>query len=394
MFKPFLFSCAVTAAVLASSLELHARGPGGGSRGGRSGSAGGRANGGRSGGARPGGGRSSGARPGGGFSGSLQTPGQFPSAPGRSNAGPRSGSLGGNFGQPGSSVRPGGLDGRSPRQAAPTASDLQNFLNPGGPRDHQPRDHQPGAYRPGDVEGRRATATETAHSHAQNHAQAHAGHWQQHAGELAHQAHHAYHANNFPYAKHWTTAHPHAAAYGWAVHGYHPLTTATWAAAAAWTGAAAAGSYAYDYPATVVYESGDVYIGGESAGSAADYSSQATSLATAGTQAVATKSEEWLPLGVFAIAPEKVGQPTALTQLAVNKAGILEGAYYDTISDSMQPIKGSVDAKTGRAAWSVGGNQKATFEASLQALTRDSGPLLLHLQGNQVQHWSLARMKQ
>jgi len=171
------------------------------------------------------------------------------------------------------------------------------------------------------------------------------------------------------------------------------MATATWAAALSWTGANASAAYAYDYPATVVYQGGDVYIAGEDAGNAATYSQQASNLAGSAAHAPAAGAEQWLPLGVFATAPGSSQHPVALTQLAVSKSGRLEGAYYNTVTDSMQPIKGSIDTTTGRAAWTVDGNQKAVFETSLEALTRDSGPLLLHIQGKQVQHWSLARMK-
>ncbi len=384
MFKHVLFSCAVGALVFASSLELYARGPGGGGRGGRSGGAsrgvrsgGGRSGGGFSGGIKTGG-LSGGVKPG-GLSGGAR-PQSLPSAPGRSNVSPLGGGAPGNFNLPATGARPGGLGDVSPRSLNPSQRDLQNFLD---------GDRSAGQHRPADVEGRRSTAA----SHLESHTHPYAQHWQQHAGSIAQQAHQAYHASNFPFASHWANAHPYAAKYGWAVHGYHPLTTATWAAAVAWTAGATSGTYSYNYPATVVYESGDVYIDGQAAGSAATYSQQATTLAATGAQAKTTAADEWLPLGVFAIAPDNVQQPIALAQLAVNKSGVIDGAYYDTISDSMQPIQGSIDAKTGRAAWSVAGNQKATFETTLQALTRDNGPLLLHLQGSQLQHWSLARMK-
>jgi len=43
--------------------------------------------------------------------------------------------------------------------------------------------------------------------------------------------------------------------------------------------------------------------------------------------------------------------------MAINKQGILRGNYTDELTEHTQPIQGSVDPKTQRAAWTVGDNK-------------------------------------
>jgi hypothetical protein len=43
-------------------------------------------------------------------------------------------------------------------------------------------------------------------------------------------------------------------------------------------------------------------------------------------------AEEWLPLGVFALAEEEKGDPTMFFQISVDRAGVINGAYSNTIT--------------------------------------------------------------
>ncbi|MFM7292517.1 MAG: hypothetical protein ACKO6B_15010 [Planctomycetia bacterium] len=91
--------------------------------------------------------------------------------------------------------------------------------------------------------------------------------------------------------------------------------------------------------------------------------------------AAAAAGEDWLPLGVFAVVPQGEaaegganGQHHNYQQLAVDRQGAIRGNFYDAISDTLQPISGTVDRDTLTASWTVGTNG-SRFTAPLRAFT-------------------------
>ena len=109
-------------------------------------------------------------------------------------------------------------------------------------------------------------------------------------------------------------------------------------------------------------------------------------------QPAAAPAEEWLPLGVFALAQEEKGDPTMFLQISVNRGGIISGAYISTMTGDQRPIAGQVDKATHRAAWRIGGNTETIFETSLANLTQDVSPVAIHFGKAQTQIWLLVRM--
>ena len=93
------------------------------------------------------------------------------------------------------------------------------------------------------------------------------------------------------------------------------------------------------------------------------------------TQAAVASTEEWLPLGVFALAQEEKGDPTMFLQISVNRAGLISGAYTSTITGDQRPIAGQVDKATQRVAWRIGDNTETIFETSLANLTARRFPV-------------------
>jgi hypothetical protein len=174
------------------------------------------------------------------------------------------------------------------------------------------------------------------------------------------------------YADHpraWQYTHPHADA--WAV--------ATFGAAATWLGITAAnGGYATD--------GGTVYTS-----DADDASEDQSGNDSPEDEQQIAAADEYLPLGVFALAPKTEKDASALVQLAVNKQGQLRGNYYDVVSGQDQPIEGTLDKKTQRAAFKVSPGGKVSFETSLASLTRDGGTITLRFENGQARQWTLAR---
>lgn len=193
--------------------------------------------------------------------------------------------------------------------------------------------------------------------------------------------------------------------YNQAWHGAHPAawTTTAWSGGTVWTptpwtavaahcGYGATTPVSYNYGTNVTCVNGAVAVNGQSVGTAEEFSQQASDLAQAGTDAQATATEKWIPLGVFAMVRNEDQHPQLILQMAINQAGVLRGNYTDEVTDNTQPIQGSVDPKTQRAAWTIGGNTSSVMEAGLANMTAGEAPALLHKNGK-TERWVLVRLK-
>ena len=112
----------------------------------------------------------------------------------------------------------------------------------------------------------------------------------------------------------------------------------------------------YDYGVNVVYQGDEVYVDGQSAATAQEYSQQAIALAnTPATQPPPPSPPEpgqqadWLPMGVWALAQEEKGDATMFFQISIDKDGVVSGAYQNVLSGEKSPISGQVDKK--RSEW-------------------------------------------
>lgn len=148
----------------------------------------------------------------------------------------------------------------------------------------------------------------------------------------------------------------------------------------------------YDYGTNITYEDNNVYVNGQDAGTIDQYYDQASELAQAGATADAPADGDWLPLGVFALTKPGQTDSVVTIQLAVNKEGIIRGNYTDTRSDTTKSIEGSVDKKTQRVAFTVGGNKSNLIETGLYNLTKDEAPALIHIGENKTEQYLLVRL--
>jgi hypothetical protein len=149
----------------------------------------------------------------------------------------------------------------------------------------------------------------------------------------------------------------------------------------------------YDYGTNVVYQDDGVYFDGEKAYSAEQYAQKATTLADTGKQANVTKDEEWLPLGVFAMAQGDENTSNHIFQLSINKDGVIRGNYYDAVTDTTSLVYGSADKKTQRAAWTVGDRKTPVYEVGLANLTLDQTTMLVHYGADRTQQFTLVRVE-
>ena len=182
-------------------------------------------------------------------------------------------------------------------------------------------------------------------------------------------------------------------------------TSATWAAVNSWWGSAYQPVY-YDYGNTIVYEGDTVYVDGQEAGTAEEYYQQASELAysrqVSEEDLSAETDEDWLPLGVFALVEDKPGEERAedeeitanmMFQLTVSKGGVIRGTFYNVLSGNAEPVQGSVDMESQRAAWTIGDNGEVVVETGISNLTEDEAPALVHFGPDRTQQMLLVRLE-
>ena len=166
------------------------------------------------------------------------------------------------------------------------------------------------------------------------------------------------------------------------------------------TGAATSEPHYYDYGVSTVYQGDTVYVDGKPAGSTKAYTEKAVTLANTvaetppPTPAKKEGSEEWLPMGVWALTQEQKGDAVMFFQLSISKQGVISGAYKNTLTGGSEQIIGSVDGESQLAAWRVGQNGKTVIETGLYNLTKDVTSAAIHFDTGNTQTWLMVRLPQ
>jgi hypothetical protein len=152
-------------------------------------------------------------------------------------------------------------------------------------------------------------------------------------------------------------------------------------------------SQPYQFGGNVVVQPQAVYVNGDNVGSPQQYSSQASQIAAAGSGNPPVNSS-WQPLGVFAMVEGDQKTADDTFQLAINKQGMLRGNYHNLKDNSMVSLSGSVDSKTQRAAWTIGGDKSPIYEAGIADLTGNESTMLIHTPDGQIRQFTLVRLDQ
>jgi hypothetical protein len=177
----------------------------------------------------------------------------------------------------------------------------------------------------------------------------------------------------------------------WGGFGWGMAAGLAWGDLAGWGGYGAA-PVAYNYGTTVCYQDDGVYVQGQRVGSAEEYAEQASDLAGQGAAATPADDDQWRPLGVYALARAQETTPSTFMSLAIDKAGLLRGTYYDAVSDTTTNMAGKVDKKTQKAAWTIGDKKTPVYEAGLANLTKPQTTILVHREGGKVEQMLLVRV--
>jgi hypothetical protein len=161
----------------------------------------------------------------------------------------------------------------------------------------------------------------------------------------------------------------------------------------------------FDYGVNVFDDGQFVYYDGAPIGSTVDYADQAVSLAypkdtpPAPTPPGESQTEDWKPLGVWALTQEEKGDAFMFLQLSTNKAGLISGAYVNVLSGEKEPVAGQIDKTTQRAAFHIGNAQGAenalqrtVIETGAYNLTQDVASCFVRFGTGQPQAWLMVRL--
>ncbi|CAN5309562.1 hypothetical protein BH11CYA1_BH11CYA1_46000 [soil metagenome] len=169
----------------------------------------------------------------------------------------------------------------------------------------------------------------------------------------------------------------------------------------------------YDYGNNITYQGSTVYYGNQPSDTAANYYTQAQTIAqsmpvpaAATSGAVASKtatpavlaaaeskdSKDWKSLGVFSLTQGDQTNSTMLFQLAVNKKGAVRGNYYNALTKECKVVSGAVDKKNMRVAFEVVGNKSVVYDTGLSNLLQPQSPILVHFSKTNTEQWNMVRL--
>lgn len=114
-------------------------------------------------------------------------------------------------------------------------------------------------------------------------------------------------------------------------------------------------------------------------------------------QSAVSTDEDWLPLGVFAVASNAntAAQTNHFMQLAINRSGEIAGVLYNSTTDAAQDLTGMVDSTSQKAYWTMANRTDSPIASTgIYNLTEDQTPINVHFTDGSDQTWTLVRLQQ
>lgn len=111
----------------------------------------------------------------------------------------------------------------------------------------------------------------------------------------------------------------------------------------------------------------------------------------------ASTEEDWLPLGIFAVANNANAalSTNRFLLLAINRSGGMAGVLYNSTTDSAQDLTGIVDPASQKAYLYMANRPDSPIASTgIYNLTEDQTPINVHFYNGSEQNWILVRLKQ
>jgi hypothetical protein len=211
--------------------------------------------------------------------------------------------------------------------------------------------------------------------------------------------------NDLPFAANWWDRHRFNDGSGpWGFTWWHDRPWYWWSWTTApildtWFGWGWGRPYYWDYgPGGYVYYQDDqIYQNGQPYMQANAYYQQVYNLAHSAPASGqnATTSNDWMPLGVFAVAGDGSQQSDRMLQLAVSRQGVLSGTYFNQSNNATFEVRGMVDRDSHKAAWYLAdsSNNQLVFETSVDNLTEPQSTMMVHFDPQNAQVWNMVRIE-
>jgi hypothetical protein len=108
-------------------------------------------------------------------------------------------------------------------------------------------------------------------------------------------------------------------------------------------------------------------------------------------------AQEWMPLGVFALAPspDSEVEPVFYFQLALAKGGYISGTVYNASLDQTSEVDGTVDPQTQKVTWKLTNRDNSpVLETGVYDLTQPISPIKIYFEDGTSQTWYMIRQEQ
>lgn len=109
------------------------------------------------------------------------------------------------------------------------------------------------------------------------------------------------------------------------------------------------------------------------------------------------EGNEWVSLGVFAAGKNEsqAAYSDMFVQLAIDKQGTLQGAYYNTATDQVYALEGYVDQQTQGVFWRLSDKDDSPLMSTgVFNLTQDVVPVTVTFSPSNEQNWVLVRVNE
>lgn len=106
------------------------------------------------------------------------------------------------------------------------------------------------------------------------------------------------------------------------------------------------------------------------------------------------QNDQWYPLGIFALSssPDTASSSNFIYQLAVNQKGEVDGTLYNTTTQLVYDIEGTLNRETQVVSFRVANDQAPVMSTGLFNLTLDQTSLLVQFVDGSKQTWTLTRL--
>jgi hypothetical protein len=132
-----------------------------------------------------------------------------------------------------------------------------------------------------------------------------------------------------------------------------------------------------DYGRRLLFSNGKTLLDAHVTATLEDHVVQARTTIETANDLPQVAAGNWLPLGIFSLAPLGAQEPDRIFQLAVNSHGVLRGNSYEPGTNELKEIRGAVNLSTQQVVWTTGSRETSIVETGLSNLSSNTAPTWL-----------------